>query len=183
MVRAEDAILVLKRISAESIPVWLTGGWGIDALLLAQTRPHKDLDLILLLDDVVRMRGVLACQGYKLEELWSENIWVPDETGADTPTAFVLEDSEGRQVDAHAIRMDERGNGIPAWANREGLLFRKEDLAGDGVIAGIPVRCITAAMQAVCHTGYEIPDFQVRDMELLHQRFNTDIPGRQPGLG
>jgi lincosamide nucleotidyltransferase A/C/D/E len=186
MVRAKDAIFIYQRLSAESIPVWLTGGWGIDALLQAQTRPHKDLDLIMLLDDVVRMRKVLAHDGYQLKELWSENCWVPDKSGADTPTAFVLQDSEGHQIDAHAMRMDDEGNGIPAWNNEEEIFFRMEDLAGDGAIAGVAVRCITPAMQAVCHTGYDIPDFQMRDMKLLHQRFGVGYssgqfhPGSKP---
>jgi pimeloyl-ACP methyl ester carboxylesterase len=179
MVRAEDVIFVYQRLSAEHIPVWLTGGWGIDALLGAQTRPHKDLDLIMLLDDVVRMREVLARDGYQLQELWPENSWVQDKFGAETPTAFVLQDSAGRQIDAHAMRIDDEGKGIPAWNNEEGLFFRMDDLAGDGAIAGVPVRCITPAMQVLCHNGYDIPNFQLRDMQLLYQTFAAGFPRRQ----
>jgi len=171
MMCAEDAVFIYQRLSSQGIPVWLTGGWGIDALLQAQTRPHKDVDIILLLDDVVRMQQVLARAGYHLKELWSENSWAPDRSGVDAPTAFVLEDSEDRQIDAHVMRMDDQGNGIPAWNNEEGLIFRAEDLAGEGIIAGVAVRCITPGMQAICHTGYRMPDFQTHDMKLLHQRF------------
>ncbi len=64
MVSAEDAVRILKLISTNSIPVWLTGGWGIDALLGRQTRPHKDLDLVMLLDDVLPLRQLLADHGY-----------------------------------------------------------------------------------------------------------------------
>ena len=60
MVRAEDVISIYQNLSANGIQVWLTGGWGIDALLQEQTRPHKDLDLIILVDDVVRMRDLLG---------------------------------------------------------------------------------------------------------------------------
>jgi lincosamide nucleotidyltransferase A/C/D/E len=179
MVSAEDAILIYRRLFSEGIQVWLTGGWGIDALLREQTRPHKDLDIIMLLDDVIRMREVLALDGYQLEKLWPENNWVKDGTWAETPTAFVLQDSKSHQIDAHAMRMDDQGNGIPAWNNEEGILFRMEDLTGVGSIAGVEVRCITPAMQVVCHTGYDLPEFQVCDLRLLHQRFDVGYPSGQ----
>jgi len=136
MVYADDVIGIYRGLSVNNIPVWLSGGWGIDALLREQTRPHKDLDLIMLLDDVVQMREILGRAGYDLKELWSENRWVVDTQGAETPTAFVLQDSAGREIDAHALRLDDRGNGIPAWADAEGLIFTKADLAGEGMIAG-----------------------------------------------
>lgn len=59
-VRAKDAISIYQTLLAKDIRVWLTGGWGIDALLREQTHPHKDLDLIMLVDDVVRMRDFLG---------------------------------------------------------------------------------------------------------------------------
>jgi lincosamide nucleotidyltransferase A/C/D/E len=42
MVSAQDVISIYQRLMAAGIQVWLTGGWGIDALLGEQTRPHKD---------------------------------------------------------------------------------------------------------------------------------------------
>ena len=60
MMRAEDVIGICRLLEADGIQVWLTGGWGIDALLREQTRPHKDLDVIMLVDDVVRMRELLG---------------------------------------------------------------------------------------------------------------------------
>lgn len=180
MVNAEDVIGIYHRLSANNIHVWLTGGWGIDALLREQTRSHKDLDVIVMLDDVVQMRELLAHDGYDLKELWSENSWVLDPLGTKTPTAFVMQDSEGREIDAHAMRIDDQGNGIPVWTNDEGLIFRKEDLAGEGIIAGLAVRCLSPKMQVICHTGYDIPNVQLCDMEMLHQRFGVEYP-HQPG--
>jgi lincosamide nucleotidyltransferase A/C/D/E len=170
MVRPEDVINIFQSLSTNGIQVWLTGGWGIDALLRKQTRPHKDLDIIMLVDDVVRMRDLLAQEGYRLKELWSENSWVLDVHGAEIPTAFVLQDAEGREIDAHAMRLDEQGNGVPAWAEEQ-LAFMKENLAGEGMIAGFPVPCITPEMQVLCHMGYDLPDQQVRDLNLLHAMF------------
>jgi lincosamide nucleotidyltransferase A/C/D/E len=182
MVRAEDVISIYQRLLADGIQVWLTGGWGIDALLREQTRPHKDLDVIMLVDDVVRMRELLGRDGYGLKELWSENRWVVDARGAKTATAFVLQDSEGREIDAHAMRLDDRGNGLPAWEDTEGLVFERQDLAGEGMIAGFAVRCLAPEMQMLCHAGYELPDKQLRDLELLHERFGVEYPDEHSRL-
>jgi len=66
---ADDAVMTCQRLSEHGIAVWLTGGWGIDALLREQTRPHKDLDLLVLVDDVVRLRTLLARDACHLKEL------------------------------------------------------------------------------------------------------------------
>lgn len=175
MVRAEDLIRIYQSLAANNIRAWLTGGWGIDALLGEATRPHKDLDILVLVDDVVRMRDLLGRAGYGLKELWSENAWVLDAQGIEVPTAFVLEDAEGRQVDAHAMRLDERGDGIPAWVE-EGLVFTREDLSGQGQIAGVAVPCITPRMQVLCHTGYHLPPEHLRDLALLRERLGPEDP-------
>ena len=171
MVSAEDALFIYRRLSDNDLQVWLTGGWGIDALLGEQTRPHKDLDAILLLDDMVRMCEILSRDGYSLKEFWPENSWVIDGHGIKTATAFVLRDAEEREFDAHAIRLDDHGNGVPAWEVADGFIFKRQDLAGEGVIADFPVKCITPKMQVVCHTGYELPEKQLHDLELLYEKF------------
>jgi len=52
-------------------------------LLGEQTRPHKDLDVIMLLDDVVRIREILGHDGYGLIWLWEENRSAVDAVGRD----------------------------------------------------------------------------------------------------
>lgn len=176
MVGAEDVISIYQRLSIHRVRVWLTGGWGIDALLGEQTRPHKDLDVIMLLDDVLRMGTLLGGDGYRLKELWSENRWVVDAHATKIATAFVLQDSEGRQLDVHAVRLDDGGNGIPAWDAPEGFILASHDLAGVGMIAGYAVQCITPEKQMLCHTGYELPEKQLLDLEQLHEKFGVEYP-------
>jgi lincosamide nucleotidyltransferase A/C/D/E len=172
MMRAEDVIGICRLLEADGIQVWLTGGWGIDALLGEQTRPHKDLDVIMLVDDVARMRELLGRQGYSLKEIWSENLWAMDASGCETATALVLRDSTGREIDAHAMHLDAQGNGLPAW-DAEGFTFKSKDLAGAGSIAGHAVPCLTPKMQLALHTGYALPAEQVQDIERLRARFGV----------
>ncbi len=173
MVSAEDVIHIYKGLMMNDIQVWLTGGWGIDALLGKQTRPHKDLDVIMLLDDVLYLSKLLGQEGYHLKEIWSENRWITDVQENKIATAFVLHDSNGREFDAHAVRLDDQGDGIPAW-NAEGFIFKKGDLAGVGMIAGHAVQCLTPESQMICHAGYKLPDVQIRDLEQLHEKFDVD---------
>ena len=44
------------------------------------------------------------------------------------------------------------------------------------MIAGFAVQCITPESQMLCHTGYELPDKQLRDLELLHIKFGVEYP-------
>ena len=175
MVCAQGVINLYQRLSDHGIRVWLTGGWGIDALLRTQTRPHKDLDVIVLVDDVARLRQLLDDDWYSLRELWSENLGTVDSHGLEVATAFVLHDAEGRELDVHAMRLDDRGDGIPAW-KAEGFVLRRQDLGGEGMIGGLAVPCLTAEMQMRCHTGYELPAVQLRDLELLHEEFGVEYP-------
>ncbi len=102
MVCAEDAISIYERLLTNGIQVWLTGGWGIDALLGGQTRPHKDLDVTMLLEDVIRIRELLNRDGYDLKELWSENRWAIDAQGIETPTAHVAD--HARHAASYAVK-------------------------------------------------------------------------------
>src|SRR5207247_10666750 len=49
---AADVLGVLAALDGRGIPAWLDGGWGIDALLGEQTRPHEDVDLVVPVPDV-----------------------------------------------------------------------------------------------------------------------------------
>jgi lincosamide nucleotidyltransferase A/C/D/E len=175
MVTTEDVIKIFKLLETNDIKFWLSGGWGIDALLGEKTRPHKDLDVIMLLEDVHRLFDIMAQDGYQLKMIWEENLWVADPQGNKIPTAFVLHDQDGREFDAHAIRLDEDGNGNPAWDAGD-FIFTKEHLAGMGVINGVEIQCLTPESQVICHAGYELPVPHQRDMELLHGKFGVAYP-------
>lgn len=175
MVSAQDAVRIIERLVAAEISVWVCGGWGIDALLGRETRPHKDLDILVRLDDIVRARGLLEQDGYRLAELWSENKRVIAPNGVETDTAFVLEDASGRQIDLHAISLLPDGSAVPAYEG-EGMTFGREDLCGEGTIAQLAVRCLSVEMQFRGHTGYELPERQIGDLRLLRERYGDERP-------
>jgi lincosamide nucleotidyltransferase A/C/D/E len=176
MVGAEDVISIYKYLSSHGIQIWLTGGWGIDALLRLQTRPHKDLDVIMLVDNVTRLCELMRREGFSYKELWEENRGTVDTNGTRIETAFFLRDPDGRELDAHAMRLDEQGNEIPAWENEKGFIFAPQYLAGEGTVTGNPVRCMSAEYQMVSHTGYALPDHQVLDLKKLHEKFGVAYP-------
>lgn len=53
------------------------------------------------------------------------------------------------------------------------LVFRKKDLAGKGMIAGFTIRCISPETQVLWHLGYDHPQEQLRDLELLYERLGV----------
>jgi len=42
---AADVIGLYTELQNLSIKIWVDGGWGVDALLGEQPRPHGDLDI------------------------------------------------------------------------------------------------------------------------------------------
>jgi lincosamide nucleotidyltransferase A/C/D/E len=163
MMTATDVIQVLDRLDDARIEAWLDGGWGVDALLGEQTRPHNDLDLIARVDDVPSMRETLAGDGFQLV------------TGA-PHTNFVLRDGQGRDIDVHPVRFDDEGNGIYRMENGDDWVFPASGFAGHGRLAGRDVRCLTPDVQMVNHsTGYEPGDTDFHDMRRLNARFGTRL--------
>lgn len=160
---ADDVLGVLATLDAAKIAVWLDGGWGIDALVGRQTRPHDDLDLVIALAEVDAALVALAPLGFAIAE---------DER----PVRLVLRAGEGRSIDLHTVIFDAAGNGLQPQPNGTTFAYTRAGLAGHGSIAGHAVRCPTAELQLACHLGYE-PDVQdVADMRLLRDHCGLTLP-------
>lgn len=141
----------------------MDGGWGVDALLGEQTRPHADLDVVLGIEQLAAAQAALAPLGFSLTE---------DEL----PTRCVLQDARGRQLDVHPVRFDERGSGWQAQPDGPSFEYTAAGLAGQGVIAGRAVRCLSAELQLLTHQAYEPDDNDRHDVRLLCARFGFALP-------
>ncbi len=177
MVTPEDVTELYQLLSDNNIPVWLTGGWGIDALLGDQTRLHKDLDLLMQVDEVGHLCEVLGRLDFALKDMWPENLWVIDRQGDRTMSAFVLYDCHGRELDVHAMWLTSDGKAVPAWHDEGSFVFTQQDRVNEGSVSGKPVRCHSAGSQMLCHTGYSLPAYQVPDLVRLHEKFGVEYPG------
>ena len=146
------------------INVWLDAGWAVDAVLGQQTRPHKDLDIILSITDVPRLHDVLELEGFKRAD-------------GGTASNFVLQDETGREVDVHVVEFDREGNGVYRMENGSDWIFPADGFNGRGVVEGTPVRCLTPVVQVLCHAhGYVPTEKDFRDMELIEARFGVELP-------
>src|ERR687893_1056548 len=155
MIKAEDVIELYSALRAEGVRVWVDGGWGVDALLGRQTRPHKDFDAIAAFEDLPALTRFLSGRGFALKLIWENNRWAPsseplamigrESSAVEAATAFVLEDGLGHELDFHVVRFDELGRGVPAWDCD--FVFPPEAFAGLGNIGDARGGCFSGEVQ------------------------------------
>ena len=152
-------------LAAGGVRCWIVGGWGIDALLGRQTREHKDLDVFLVRSEHLRAWELLHSAGFSLDHRWEEDVDDADggPEGTALPTAYVLTDGEGSQVDVHVLRDDLS----PMWITDRALPASALDASG--TIEGLTVACMSAPMQRTAHTDYELPEDHRRDLQALDE--------------
>lgn len=166
---ATDVVSLVDLLEGQGINLWLDGGWGVDALLGEQTRPHDDLDVVLQNDFVPTLRRSLAGRGFRD---------VPrDDT---SPWNFVLGDESGLEVDVHAIIFDAEGNGLYG-PEEEGMFYSVESLTGTGHVNGRHVKCISAKWQVKFRTGYEVDEKDRHDIQVLSDRFRIEPSQEEQG--
>lgn len=156
VMRPSDVMDVLALLDAAGVRAWVDGGWGIDALIGAETREHDDLDLVIDIAVMDSAIAILATHGFTIH-------------ADERPTSFVLRDGDDRRVDVHPVRFDARGGGYQAQPDGTDFYYDPEGLSGTGVIDGRDVACLSAALQIRCHTGYELNEIAVRDRRLLRE--------------
>ena len=156
---AADAVEIIKLLERHGIEVYVDGGWGVDALLGEQTRPHEDLDIALPHRYVPKLRELLEARGYRD---------VPREDTRDCN--FVLGDGKGHLVDVHTYTFDESG------ANIFGVAYEPRHLTGTGAISGYPVKCPPPDVMVEFHTGYDVDENDYRDAKALCERYNIPLP-------
>lgn len=157
---------LLQVFDSAGIQIWLDGGWGVDALLQEQTRPRKDVDIVVRVADTTRLQEMLEREGFTLKE-------------GTPPNSFVLADGAGYEVDVHTVEFDEHGNGIYRMQNGEDWTYPSEGFVGVGIVGGRAVRCLSPEVQVLCHAhGYAPVEKDLLDMERLAEHFGVELPQR-----
>jgi lincosamide nucleotidyltransferase A/C/D/E len=161
---SEALVEIIDLLEGEAIDVWLDGGWGIDALLEHQTRLHADVDIIVRVTDVPLVQTLIEERGFTIKE------GMP-------PNSFVLADDTGLEVDIHAVRFDEEGNGIYRMQNGDDWIYPQEGFLGKGKVSGKKVNCLSAPIQVLCHAhGYTPVQKDFDDMKKLEEKFGVELP-------
>ena len=161
---AEQVLRFLRLINESHIWACLDGGWGVDALLEEQTRPHSDLDLIINVEDASRLIELATRNGFHV---------LPDGSKSN----FILADVDDHRVDVHAILFDERGFGVFQHPDGRRWPFPASAFSGQGSISGQPVRCLSPEAQVQCHgQGYEPTSKDIEDMTRLQERYGVILP-------
>jgi lincosamide nucleotidyltransferase A/C/D/E len=159
-----DVIDLYTTLEKLGVEIWIDGGWGVDALLGEQTRPHKDLDIAIQQRDVPRLRQFLQTRGYREIKLQDAKAW-----------NFVLGDENGREIDVHVIVFDGKGDGLYGPAEK-GEMYAAASLTGTGVIQDQAVRCISPEWMVKFHSGYQLKEKDFRDVSALCKKFGIDLP-------
>jgi lincosamide nucleotidyltransferase A/C/D/E len=160
---AEYVTTLITLFENSAIRVWVDGGWGVDALLGEQSRPHRDLDIAVDRDVLSQVVALLTTSGY---EVFQDEL----------PTRVELGDDQGHRVDIHPLTFDSRGNGLQDLRDGTCGIYTAEGLSGKGLIHGVVVNCLSPALQMRFHEGYKPDEHDVKDVYALHHRFGIDVP-------
>lgn len=160
---ASDVVAVLDLLIDADIGYWIAGGWGVDALIGSQSRPHRDLDLHVSLSDALAVQGLLLDAGYEV---------VNDQF----PIRVEMARSSGQMVDLHPFHLDADGTARGQMTDGGCWIFDEEALSGAGKIAGRAVRCVSVDEQIHSHLEFEPREVDHADMALLAARFSVSLP-------
>jgi lincosamide nucleotidyltransferase A/C/D/E len=148
-----DVLEVLDAVRSLGCRFWLEGGWGVDALVGRQTRPHRDVDVDFDAAFEGALLEVLAGLGYSVETDWR-------------PNRVELAAPGRRWVDLHPLVIDDDGNARQAALDGGWHEFDRSWFTS-GTLAGEPVPCVSVEAQLLFHTGYELRTVDLLDLAEL----------------
>jgi len=148
-----EVLTVLAALRDAGCRCWVAGGWGVDALVGRQTRPHRDLDLAVDAGQESVALVVLGNLGYAVDEDWR-------------PVRVELRAAGRGWVDVHPVVFDGDGNGVQAGFDGASFSYPRACFT-EGALAGQMVPCLSVSQQIDFHTGYEPRDHDLHDLEIL----------------
>jgi len=148
-----EVLTVLRALDAAGVRYWLEGGWGVDALIGRQTRPHRDLDVDVDADQEELVLAVLGGLGYAVDTDWRPN--------------RVEVAAPGRGwVDVHPLRLDADGSARQAALGGGHHLFTASYFTV-GRLGDRPVPCVTREAQIAFREGYRLRPTDHHDLAVL----------------
>jgi len=169
--KIDDVQRVLSAFEAHDVPVYLAGGWGIDALLGRQTRSHDDLDIVI--DDyehqVKRALEALAPLGFRLIASYERRAWMP--------RIAVLEDNTGRCIDLNSLDWKRLADEVGPFGTYGGARSACEQrVFSEGTLGDRRVPCLALDVQLLYHTAFELSASHRRDLDLLRRELGEPDP-------
>ena len=121
----ENVLRILDVLEKAGVPASIGGGWGIDALVGRQTRPHSDIDLCVPAEQSDAAAGALATLGFEM-------------TVDERPTRFVMAGVGLGSIDLHPLRFLADGTARLAAPDGSEYVFPVGSLDANGTIGGQP---------------------------------------------
>jgi lincosamide nucleotidyltransferase A/C/D/E len=164
--KLETVINLCRAFEAAGLAFWIDGGWGVDALLGEQTRPHSDLDLAVDFADLPLFERTLLPLGYRRATLLDRRVWNP-----------VLRHPTEGSLDLHGFVLNAAGDGV-LGEPVENSLYPAGALEGVGRLGEIRVRCIAAPFVLGFRNGFTPRAVDRHDVDSLCRHFGLELPSR-----
>ena len=154
---ASKMLAVMDELAAAEVRGWLAGGWGVDALVGRQTRPHNDIDLVIGDDEppFQQIGQALAREGF-----WF--VGAVHHPGIPIPWCHMWRHDAGHKVEVLPVPLHKppfAADGADAGGVRQPFT--------EGSIDGQPVPCLSAELQLLLHNGYPQREADNHDVALL----------------
>lgn len=158
---ADDVHDILQALEAVAADPRLSGGWGIDALVGDQTRPHRDVDLAVRAEGIDAAVEALSKRGYAVATDW-------------LPVRIELS-CQDRHVDLHPLHYRDDGSAWQSGLNETTYEYPAEGWVA-GRIGGRTVVCLSATLQRLFHSGYELSEKDRHDLATLDRLAEIQQP-------
>ena len=153
---AHSVVELLAALHDRDLSAWVAGGWGVDAIVGQQTRPHGDLDLAVNADQWDRITALLDELGFVRTVDWF-------------PVRIEMTAPDGRRVDLHPVCFAPDGSGVQSGLDGASFFYAADGFTA-GVIDGVSVPCLSVRQQLSFREGYELRDVDRHDLPLLRAR-------------